>query len=56
MSIDLHTEALLQRFEDFAADLDERAADNNKDPLTYEEVTHTISRYVEDYRFYKDGE
>ena len=56
MSIDLHTEALLQRLEDYAAELDERAADSNKDPLTYEEVTHTISRYVEDYRFYKEGE
>ena len=30
MSIDLHTEALLQRFEDFAADLDERAARNEQ--------------------------
>ena len=55
MSIDLHTEALLQRFEDFAADLDERAADEERSPLTYDEVTKTITRYINDYRFYDEA-
>ncbi len=56
MSINAQTEALLQKLEDLATDLDDKATDCETRQPTLTEIANKISQHISNYRFYQGAE